>query len=149
MYRYRRILAVVDLREDSLIVTRRAQAIAQATPDAQLHLLHVVEYLPVEPLGDALLPVVQLETHMIDKARLRLDELAAQLEGVPPQIRIESGNIKGEILRVSRELQTDLIVIGAHERHGLSILVNLTEDTVLHGASCDVLAVRLPGPVRL
>ena len=37
----------------------------------------------------------------------------------------------------------DLIVIGARERHGLSILVNLTEDTVLHAAPCDVLAVRL------
>ena len=149
MYRYRRILAVVDLREDSLSVARRAQAIAQATPDAQLQLLHVVEYLPIEPLGDALLPVVQLEASLIDTARLRLDALAAQLEGVTPQCRIESGNVKGEILRVARELQADLIVIGAHERHGLSILVNLTEDTVLHGASCDVLAVRLPGPVRL
>ena len=38
----------------------------------------------------------------------------------------------------------DRIVIGSHERHGLSILVNLTEDTVLHNAPCDVLAVRLP-----
>ena len=62
---------------------------------------------------------------------------------------MESGNVKGEILRVARELQADLIVIGAHERHGLSILVNLTEDTVLHGSPCDVLAVRLPGPRRL
>ena len=29
------------------------------------------------------------------------------------------------------------------ERHGLAILINLTEDTVLHAAHCDVLAVRL------
>ena len=29
------------------------------------------------------------------------------------------------------------------ERHGLAILVNFTEDTVLHAAHCDVLAVRL------
>ena len=37
----------------------------------------------------------------------------------------------------------DLIVLGCRERHGLSILVNRTEDTVLHGAPCDVLAVRV------
>ena len=46
-------------------------------------------------------------------------------------------------MRVAREGAFDLIVIGSHERHGLSILVNLTEDTVLHNAPCDVLAVRL------
>jgi universal stress protein A len=53
------------------------------------------------------------------------------------------GNIKSEIVRVARAGNHDLIVIGNHERHGLSILVNLTEDTVLHAAPCDVLAVRL------
>jgi universal stress protein A len=36
-----------------------------------------------------------------------------------------------------------LLVVGSHERHGLSVLVNFTEDTVLHAAHCDVLAVRL------
>jgi universal stress protein A len=40
-------------------------------------------------------------------------------------------------------MAADLIVLGSRERHGLSILVNLTEDTVLHGAPCDVLAVRV------
>jgi universal stress protein A len=34
-------------------------------------------------------------------------------------------------------------VLGSRERHGLSILVNFTEDTVLHAAPCDVLAVRV------
>ena len=36
------------------------------------------------------------------------------------------------------------IVIGSRERHGVSILFNFTEDTVLHAAPCDVLAVRFP-----
>ena len=46
-------------------------------------------------------------------------------------------------MRVAREIGADLIVIGCRERHGMSILVNLTEDTVLHAACCDVLAVRV------
>ena len=45
--------------------------------------------------------------------------------------------------RVAKEEQADLIVLGSRERHGLAILVNFTEDTVLHAAHCDVLAVRL------
>jgi universal stress protein A len=34
-------------------------------------------------------------------------------------------------------------VLGSRERRGPSILVNFTEDTVLHAAPCDVLAVRI------
>jgi universal stress protein A len=57
--------------------------------------------------------------------------------------RVEAGNTKSEILRVAEEEKPDLIVLGSRERHGLAILVNFTEDTVLHSAHCDVLAVRL------
>jgi universal stress protein A len=57
--------------------------------------------------------------------------------------RVEAGNTKSEILRVAREEHADLIVLGSRERHGLAIMVNFTEDTVLHAAHCDLLAVRL------
>ena len=68
--------------------------------------------------------------------------VAAEL-GLPgAHCRVESGNVKAEIVRVARERHADLIVLGSRERHGLSILVNLTEDTVLHAAPCDVLAMR-------
>jgi universal stress protein A len=140
---YRRILAVVDLTEDSQEVARRAVTIAQSCGGAELEFLHVVEYVPVEPLSDSLMPAVQIETELLERARRRMDELT-RLVGVPgaPQ-RVEAGNVKSEIVRVARERRADLIVIGSRERHGLSILVNLTEDTVLHAAPCDVLAVRL------
>ena len=54
-----------------------------------------------------------------------------------------TGNIKTEVVRAAQERGADLIVIGSRERHGMSILFNFTEDTVLHAAPCDVLAVRL------
>ena len=47
---YRRILLVVDLTEESLGVGRRAQALA-ASLNAEVELLHVVEFVPVEPMG--------------------------------------------------------------------------------------------------
>jgi universal stress protein A len=143
MSSYQHILAVVDLTEDSFAVARRAQEIAHTNGAGPPTLLHVVEYVPVEPLSDSLLPTVQLESELLERARTRMAELARQL-GVPGIAwRVETGNIKNEILRVARDGKHDLIVIGSHQRHGLSILVNLTEDTVLHGAPCDVLAVRL------
>jgi universal stress protein A len=47
------------------------------------------------------------------------------------------------LVRAAAEVRPDLIVLGSRERHGLAILINFTEDTVLHAAHCDVLAVRL------
>lgn len=139
---YRRILVVVDLTEDSLMIGRRAQALATAL-GAEMELLHVVEFVPVEPMGETLMPSVQIEDELLERARQRLAMLAAEL-GLPSSAaRVEAGNVKSEIVRVAREQHMDLIVLGSRERHGLSILVNFTEDTVLHAAPCDVLAVRV------
>jgi universal stress protein A len=146
MSSYQRILAVVDLTEDSHAVAQRARELAALAGANPPTLLHVVEYVPVEPLSDSLLPAVQLESELLERARTRLGELSNRLGSPASPWRVETGNIKNEILRVAREGHHDLIVIGSQPRHGLSILVNLTEDTVLHGAPCDVLAVRLSAP---
>lgn len=138
---YRRVLVVVDLTDDSLAIARRAQALVQAL-GAEIELLHVVEFVPVEPLGETLMPAVQIEQELLERAQLRLRSLAAQLGVAAAPCLVESGNVKAQIVRIARERQTDLIVIGSRERHGPSILVNLTEDTVLHAAPCDVLAMR-------
>jgi len=138
---YGRILLVVDLTDDSLAIGRKAQALAAAL-GAEVELMHVVEFVPVEPMGEALMPSVQVLEDQLLRARSRLGALAAQL-GLPgATCRVESGNVKSEIVRAARERHADLIILGSRERHGLSILVNLTEDTVLHAAPCDVLAMR-------
>ncbi len=139
---YRRILLVVDLSDDSRTIGLRARTVAAAC-GAQIELLHVVEYVPVEPLGETLLPTVEIEEELVKRAGERLRELASALGLVGAECLVEAGNIKAEIVRVATEVQADLVVLGGRERHGLSILVNLTEDTVLHAAPCDVLAVRI------
>lgn len=139
---YQRILVPVDLTEDSDPVARRAKHIA-AMHHAELELLHVVEFVPVEPMGETLMPAVAIEEELAQRARQRLTALAASLEIAAAAVHVEAGNVKTEIIRVARERNIDLIVLGSRERHGLSILVNLTEDAVLHGAPCDVLAVRV------
>ena len=139
---YRRVLLVVDLTDDSLPIGRKAQALAAAL-GAEVELLHVVEFVPVEPMGETLMPAVQIEEELLQRAQQRLEALASELGLAGAPCRVESGNVKAEIVRVARERHADLIVLGSRERHGLSILVNFTEDTVLHAAPCDVLAVRV------
>jgi len=138
---YRRVLLVVDLTDDSPPIGRKAQALAAAL-GAEVELLHVVEFVPVEPMGETLMPAVQIEEELLQRAQQRLEALASELGLAGAPCRVESGNVKAEIVRVARERHADLIVLGSRERHGLSILVNFTEDTVLHAAPCDVLAMR-------
>lgn len=140
MKAYSRILAAVDLTEGSRAVADRACDLARVS-QGSVWLLHVVEFVPIEPMSDSLIPVMQIDDQIIDRARKQLASLAQEL-GLPDSGSVEAGSAKSEILRHARERKCDLIVLGARERHGLSILIQRTEDSVLHGAPCDVLAVR-------
>jgi universal stress protein A len=142
MREYKKILLCLDLTDDSEKIAERARDIAQRNA-ATVTLLHVVEYVPVEPMGEALLPAVQIEGELVDRAKKRIAELAVKTGFASSEQLVLAGNIKTEVVRTAREHGTDLIIIGSRERHGMSILFNFTEDTVLHAAPCDVLAVRL------
>lgn len=142
MTAYRRILAAVNLTRDSRAVADRACEIAR-TSNGSVRLLHVLELMPIEPMSDSLLPVVQVDEQMMARARSQMQALLSEL-GLPLEAgSVEAGSAKSEILRCAREQRSDLIVLGCRERHGLSILLHRTEDSVLHGAPCDLLAVRV------
>jgi universal stress protein A len=139
---YRRILLVVDLGEHCEQIGARARDLASLL-GAELSVLHVVEYVPVEPMGETLLPAVQIEEELVQRAKLQLAQLCERLGIGGARRDVAAGNVKAEIVRAAQERHADLIVLGSRERRGPSILVNFTEDTVLHAAPCDVLAVRI------
>jgi universal stress protein A len=139
---YKKLLVLLDLSKDSEQVAIAGRDMA-AHSNASMIVLHVVEFVPVEPLGESLLPTAQIEDELINRSREHLGALITRLGLTNATGRVEAGNTKSEILRVAEEEGVDLIVLGSHERHGLAIMVNFTEDTVLHAAHCDVLAVRL------
>ena len=139
---YKKVLVLLDLSQDSEQVAIAGREIA-ANSDASMVALHVVEFVPIEPMGESLMPTAQIEEELIGRAQQKLSALLTRLAVPRATSRVEAGNTKAEILRVANEEGADLIVLGSRERHGLAILVNFTEDTVLHAAHCDVLAVRL------
>lgn len=139
---YKKILVLLDLTDSSEQIVAAGRDMA-AHSNAAMVLLHVVEYVPTEPMGETLMPTVQIEEDLEQRAKLKLDELSSRLGHSRVTTRVEAGNKKTEILRVAKEEAVDLIVLGSRVRHGLGILVNFTEDTVLHAAHCDVLAIRL------
>jgi len=139
---YQKVLILSDLSNDGDRVIIAGRDIA-AYSKAAVVLLHVVEFVPVEPMGETLMPTMQIEADLAARSSQRLAEIIAKLGLEDAKYRVEIGNTKAEILRAAAEERADLIVVGSRERHGLAILVNFTEDTVLHAAQCDVLAVRL------
>jgi universal stress protein A len=140
---YRKVLVLLDLAAGSERVYAAARDIA-AHSNADIVALHVVEYVPVEPMGESLLPTqIDIETSLTERAGPLLDDLAKRYGTATTRSRVEVGNTKAQILAVADDEKPDLIVLGSRERHGLAVLVNFTEDTVLHAAHCDVLAVRL------
>ncbi|MFA7095688.1 MAG: universal stress protein [Gammaproteobacteria bacterium] len=140
---YRHLLLAVDFSPDTEKVAARAVDLAQRY-GAQVSLLHVIEQIPVDPANDLVIPEqVLLDDQLMNTARDSLRELAQRF-GIPdaPQY-VELGSTKTEIIRVAKELQVDLIVVGSHGRHGLALLLGSTANAVLHAAPCDVLAVRI------
>jgi universal stress protein A len=140
---YRKVLVLLDLAEGSERVFAAARDIA-AHSNGSIVALHVVEYVPAEPMGESFMPTrIELETSLSERARPLLEDMAKRSGSANTRARVEVGNTKAQILAVAEEEKPDLIVLGSRERHGLAVLVNFTEDTVLHAAHCDVLAVRL------
>ena len=84
---------------------------------------------------------VQNQLH--ENAKLQMYELIQQHNlGEVTQLLV-SGHIQTEVHKVANELSTDLVIAGSHGRHGLALLLVSTSSSILHGATCDVLAVRV------
>lgn len=140
---YQHVLAPLDLKQDSERVLRAAAKVAERH-GARLSVLHVVEYAPIDPGGDIMLPTpMDITDKLAQRAEVDLEGICQRCGVANASRKVIVGSIKGEILRVANEQAIDLIVIGNHERHGLAILLNHTEDTLLHEAPCDILAIRL------
>jgi universal stress protein A len=139
---YKKILVLLDLSGTSEKIAVAGRDMA-AHSNAAMVILHVVEFVPTEPMGETLMPTIQIEQDLVQRARAKLTELCTRMALPHAATRVEAGNKKTEILRVAKDEAVDLIILGSRVRHGLGILVNFTEDTVLHAAHCDVLAVRL------
>jgi universal stress protein A len=143
---YKKILVAVDLTADTTPIVERARALAKIH-GAELSLLHVIEPVPlVTPFDvpDVLAPtVLETQDELAAGARKRLEKIAADLAVPASRARVIVGNTQAEIVRAASGGNADLIVLGGRERHGLSLLVDFTEDAVLHKAACDVLVVRV------
>jgi universal stress protein A len=143
---YSHILVAVDLTPECHAVILRAQALATSSK-AKLSLINVVEPMAMAFAGDVPMDLSMLQQQQFEQARERVDSFGkTYAELSPDQCHLVYGQPRQEIHRLAKEQGIDLIVVGSHGRHGLALLLGSTDNDVLHGAPCDVLAVRLKEP---
>ncbi|ETI58015.1 universal stress protein [Marinomonas profundimaris] len=139
---YNRILLAVDLTDESIKVANKAVALCQST-GAELTIVHVIESLNYAYGGDVPIDITDIQAQLQETAKERIAILEAQLDIPLQESCITQGGIESEIHRIAEEKKVDLIVVGSHGRHGLALLLGSTANGVLHGAPCDVLAVKV------
>ncbi|RZO85133.1 universal stress protein [Oceanococcus atlanticus] len=140
---YQSILCLVALNENSRRVVKQAKALSERF-DAQLRLLHVVEYVPLTGTEDAMLTApIPIAEELESQARAFVTQLADDFALAPGSISVVNGDLTTELETHIQRDKIDLVVIGNHCRSGLAALFNHAEDTVLHRCACDMLAVSL------
>ena len=142
MSQYKKILVAIDLSEDSTAVVQRGRAVADLS-GAQLHLIHVIEPLSFAYGGDIPMDFSGIQEEIHQQATQQMHRFAQSNSVDTPHQHIVMGKPEVEIHAMAEQLGTDLIVVGSHGRHGLALLMGSTANGVLHGANCDVLAIRV------
>lgn len=142
MSTYKKILLALDLSEESKQLKEKAKSIAEAN-QAELSLIHVIEPLSFAYGGDVPVDLSTIQDQLDAHAGQKLENYAKEINYPVAQQLVITGHTETEIHRVADENDVDLIIVGSHGRHGLSLLLGSTANGVLHGAHCDVLAVRV------
>ena len=138
---YEKVLVALDVMADSAeSVVRRAKRIA---PRAETTALHVVERHAFGVELASFRELADLQERAVKGAAERLRVLCAP-GGIDDRVVLE-GHPAREIRRHAVERGADLVVVGAHGRHGWRLLLGSTANALLHGLACDVLCVHIPG----
>ncbi|MDY6890353.1 MAG: universal stress protein [Pseudomonadota bacterium] len=139
---YSRILLALDLSDESEQLALKTAEMAKAFA-AELSLIHVVEPLSFAYGGDVPMDLSAIQEQLDEHARTRLDQYAEKIGYPVARKLIVTGHTETEIHRAAEEHEIDLVILGSHGRHGLALLLGSTANGVLHGAKCDVLAIRV------
>lgn len=143
----RRILCPVDFSEPSEAALDYAVDLASKF-GADLQLVHVYQ-LPVYALPDgAMMAGPEFTTKVTNELQKALAELVDQKKSAG--VKIESHLVEGipykEVVRLSAELEADLVVMGTHGRTGVKhLLLGSVAERVVRSSKIPVITVPTAG----
>ena len=136
---YRRILVPLDHTDLDRLAVGHALAMARLH-GAKLYLLHVEEGVTSQVYG------ALSSTAEVEAGQRYLDEIVRSLQAESIEVFTEvahSSNPKQEIIRYARQVEPDLLVMGAHGHKRLKDLIfGNTIDPVRHALHVPILVVR-------
>ena len=124
---YRKVLAAVDLSDESFQVMEEANRVA-------LHCGADLAVCNVSPSS--------YDPLLADAAE-RLGRMADSYGVENDDVYELAGHVGPRVHDLANDIGADLIVVGTHGKHGLQLLTGSTANAVLHGSQCDVLAARV------
>ena len=139
---YKHLLVGLDLSPESQQVVDRVKLLF-ADSDIKISICHILEPLAFTYGGDIPVDLSDVQIQLENQAQDRLAGIAEQLNVAEENQYVVLGQPAKEMHRIAAEDEVDLIVVGSHGRHGLALIFGSTSNSVLHGANCDVLAVRI------
>jgi nucleotide-binding universal stress UspA family protein len=142
---FKRIVCAMDFSNASLQALGFALDLARQA-DGRVTVLNTVEWLAEEePRAHAHFNVPEFRQHLIDDARTRIRELLAGESQTWCEVEpmVTTGRAYREILRVAKDQQAELIVMGAQGRAGIGLaLAGSATQQVVRRAECPVLTVK-------
>ena len=146
---YKHILFATEINETKSYIEDKVEKLQQLT-QAKLSIMHVVEPIANVYYGGVYGIVPNLDASdsvsttkiFQDRAKEALQPLVKRLNIAEKNLHIPVGQTSEEILAFAEQHKVDLIITGSHGVHGLRLLLGSTANALLHGAKCDVLAVR-------
>jgi universal stress protein A len=143
---YNNIVIAIDLSEESGAIIGKARDAAAS--GARLQLVYVQEpmeavYLGVVPYGPVFLGMDEVQDRLQKELKEKLLQWAEKFGIAAAHTQFLTGSPAREVHRFAHEQGADLIVLGTHGQKGVQLLLGSTANSVLHGAECDVLVVRV------
>lgn len=138
-----RVLAPVDLSDQSELVLHHAAALAESYA-APIDLLHVVEEAAY-PNVYGLDPLTPSTPNVQDRAREALETLASKLDlrTDPVNVHVLAGNAARDVVEFAEDQAADLIVMATHGRTGLErFLIGSVAEKVVRRAPCPVFTLK-------
>jgi nucleotide-binding universal stress UspA family protein len=143
---FSKILAPTDFSDPSRVAVD--YAVDMVAPGGTIILCHVVDDIPLTYgyVGVAV-PPPELGRKLADEAANELKRFVP--DKVPPGVTVKRKVLHGSafvaIVRLAREENVDVIVMGTHGRSGLKhILIGSVAEKVVRKSPCPVLVVRPP-----
>jgi universal stress protein A len=135
--KYQHIVAAVDIYEEQQAALSRAIALAKEN-EASLEVVHVMPQVVVSmPYSN------EFQMDLQEDVKKRFSEVVAKSAFPMAKTHLLVGSAARESVRVAKEVNADLMVVGSHGKHGIDLMLGSTANAIVHQAPCDVLTVRI------